>query len=264
MVKTINNRTKAPENMTEKGEKLKIQSILIMDNADIRTVTLNLLEESGRSTGKLKAFLQESDYFTAPASRKYHMSVEGGLARHSLHVYSILYDLARLFYGSFPGEDGIFESLALIAICHDLCKVNFYKQSEEKATPPQQNFARDLFKGRKLNPAYQTNKAFCSDLIGWAKGGFEGPEPVPGIQWEIEDQFPLGHGTKSALVASRYVELTDDELLAIKWHSGPYECSEMERKSFEEAKQRTPLVPLLYAADYLACFVVEGFLYEAM
>lgn len=235
---------------------MTIQSIMAIDNEQIKKETLDLLNKDSRNINKLQTFLQESDYFTAPASRKYHMNIEGGLARHSLHVYSLITQLNMLL--SIDNN-----SLALIAICHDLCKVNFYIKSNEPASTAQQNFVQDLFKGKKLNPEYQRNKEFCSNLIGWAKSSFESPEPVPQIQWEIKDEFPLGHGTKSALIASRLIDLTNEELLAIKWHSGSYESSEMEKKSYETALKQTPLVPLLYAADYLACFVVEGFIYES-
>lgn len=247
---------------------MTIQSIISMNNEQIKKETLELLSnisKNGRNTNKLQTFLQESDYFIAPASRRYHMSIEGGLARHNLHVYSLVTDLHKLkcpdIAADIADTISVYNCLALISVCHDLCKVGFYKKSDESSSTAQQNFARDLFKGKKLNPEYQRNKEFCSNLIGWAKGGFEGPEPLPQTQWEIKDEFPLGHGTKSVLIASRYIDLTDEELLAIKWHSGSYECSEMERKAYETALRQTPLVSLLYAADYLACFAVEGFMY---
>lgn len=215
-----------------------------------------LLSSVERGTANLQIFLNESDFYTAPASRRYHMSVPGGLAQHTLNVYNVLKTVA-IASGSLPTDRQTVDSLILIAICHDLCKVNFYVPVDESATSAQINFVKDLFKGRKLNPDFNKNKVFCSDLIAWAKGGFIGEEPQPRQQYDIKDDFPLGHGSKSALIASRLVDLTDDELLAIKWHSGPWEISEMEKRSYEAAVIKTPLVPLLHAADYLSTFVIE-------
>ena len=71
-------------------------------------------------------FLQESDYFTAPASAKYHSAHEGGLAEHSLHVFNLLE-----FNAEIPGAPYICEQSRIItALLHDLCKVNFYKLEE--------------------------------------------------------------------------------------------------------------------------------------
>ena len=81
---------------------------------------------------KLLSFLlsESSDFFTAPASTRYHGNFEGGLLQHSLNVYDCLCDLLarprmKDMYGiSYPAE-----SVAIAALMHDLCKVNFYKTS---------------------------------------------------------------------------------------------------------------------------------------
>ena len=77
---------------------------------------------------KLLDFLCKSDFFTAPASTRFHGSYEGGLLEHSLNVYECLCDFVkrprfRDKYG-FSFSD---ESVAIVALLHDLCKVNFYK-----------------------------------------------------------------------------------------------------------------------------------------
>ncbi len=70
----------------------------------------------------LLAWLQKADFFTAPASTKYHGSYAGGLCQHSLDVYEQAKRLAFLLPTP-PSE----ESLAVAALFHDLCKVNMYK-----------------------------------------------------------------------------------------------------------------------------------------
>jgi len=70
--------------------------------------------------GKAELFewLESSDFFTAPASRKYHGSYEGGLVEHSLNVYDALVKLLTIY----PEIQVSEESIAIVALFHDLCK----------------------------------------------------------------------------------------------------------------------------------------------
>ena len=79
---------------------------------------------------KLLAYLENSDFFTAPASTRYHGNYEGGLCQHSLNVYDALVDiLNRPRVKETYGISYSNESIAIAALLHDLCKVNFYKAS---------------------------------------------------------------------------------------------------------------------------------------
>ena len=74
-------------------------------------------------------FLQSEacDFFTAPASTKYHGAYEGGLLEHSLNVYDCLCDiLSRPRIKEQYGIEYSDESIAIVALLHDICKVNFY------------------------------------------------------------------------------------------------------------------------------------------
>ena len=66
-------------------------------------------------------WLQKADFFTAPASTRYHGSYEGGLCEHSLDVYDYAQKLT--FLSPVPVSE---ESLAIAALFHDVCKVNMY------------------------------------------------------------------------------------------------------------------------------------------
>jgi len=69
-----------------------------------------------------------SDFFTAPASTRFHSSFEGGLLLHSLNVYDCLVDyIERARVRDIFGMEYSRETLALTALFHDLCKVNTYK-----------------------------------------------------------------------------------------------------------------------------------------
>jgi hypothetical protein len=76
---------------------------------------------------KLLEFLERSDFFTAPSSTRFHGSYEGGLVQHSLNVYHCLKDyLSRPRTKELYGMDYSEETIALVALLHDICKVNFY------------------------------------------------------------------------------------------------------------------------------------------
>ena len=70
--------------------------------------------------GALLSWMQTTDFFTAPASTRFHGACEGGLVMHSVNVYRVLYQ--RFFT---EGENP--ESYAICGLLHDLCKANFYK-----------------------------------------------------------------------------------------------------------------------------------------
>lgn len=132
---------------------------------------------------KLLAFLEESDFFTAPASTRYHGSHAGGLCEHSINVYECLCDyLARPRVKELYGMNYSEESIAIVSLLHDICKTNFYVETTRNV---------------KENGVWKT---------------------VP--YYSIEDQLPYGHGEKSVYMISAYMKLTRDEAFAIRYHMG--------------------------------------------
>ena len=135
---------------------------------------------------KLIEWLCKYDYFTAPASTMYHSNYEGGLAQHSLNVYRDLKAKAE----HYTDLNIPSESVIICALLHDLCKVNFYVTSTRN----------------KKNEV--TGK--------WEKVPF----------YKVDDQVPLGHGEKSIIILSSFINLTLDEMYAIRSHMGGYEPKE--------------------------------------
>ena len=92
-----------------------------------REIFIELYAKINRD-GKAELFewLEQSDFFTAPASAKYHGSYEGGLVEHSLNVYNALTKLLTIY----PEIQVSDESVAIVALFHDLCKVNMYKKEK--------------------------------------------------------------------------------------------------------------------------------------
>ena len=70
----------------------------------------------------LVKYLESSDFFYAPASTRFHGSYAGGLLEHSLNVYD---ELVRLL-AAYPEVQASEESVIIVSLFHDLCKVNMY------------------------------------------------------------------------------------------------------------------------------------------
>ena len=169
---------------------------------------------------KLLEFLQRSDFFTAPASTRYHGACEGGLLAHSLNVYDCLVDIlnrprVKELYGIHYDE----ESIAIAALMHDVCKVNFYKTSFRNAKDET---------GKWVSVPYYT----------------------------IEDNLPYGHGEKSVYIVSGFMRLTRDEAFAIRYHMG-FSGTE-DPGNVGRALEMFPLAYALCCADMEAAFLMEG------
>lgn len=170
---------------------------------------------------KLLDFLMSDncDFFRAPASTRYHGAYEGGLLEHSLNVYDNLVDyLARNRVKDVFGFEYSAESIAIAALLHDLCKVNFYVESTRNV---------------KENGVWKS---------------------VP--YYTIDDRLPYGHGEKSVYIASGYMRLTRDEAFAIRYHMG-FSGTE-DKNSIGSALEMFPLAFALYVADMEAAFFLEG------
>lgn len=74
-----------------------------------------------QGSAELLEWMSGTDFFTAPASSKFHSAYEGGLCDHSLNVYQVM--INRFNHGV-PDE-----SMAICGLLHDLCKAEFYKVS---------------------------------------------------------------------------------------------------------------------------------------
>lgn len=72
---------------------------------------------------ELLKWIENSDFFTAPASTKFHEVYEGGLCEHSIRVFN---ELARLVR-AYPEVKVNVETAVIVSLLHDLCKVGCYK-----------------------------------------------------------------------------------------------------------------------------------------
>ena len=72
---------------------------------------------------ELLEWISKTDFFTAPASTKFHCACENGLVMHSVSVFNTLMEK------HFDETTDNIESFAICALLHDLCKAQFYKVS---------------------------------------------------------------------------------------------------------------------------------------
>ncbi len=159
-----------------------------------------------------------SDFFTAPASTRFHGDYYGGLVEHSLNVYYCLKDyLDRNRVKEEYGLNYTNETIALVALLHDVCKINVYKTST---------------RNKKINGEWHQ---------------------VP--YYEFDDQIPYGHGEKSVYMITPFIKLTREEAFAIRYHMGFSGSDPVNNvgKSFE----MFPLVFALSTADMEATYFCD-------
>lgn len=91
----------------------------------------NIFTEQVKREGadKFLDWLCKTDFFTAPASTRYHCACEGGLVLHSLNVYKTMVE-------RYLEEGDSLESFALCGLLHDVCKAQFYKVSSRNVKNP--------------------------------------------------------------------------------------------------------------------------------
>lgn len=167
----------------------------------------------------LMAWLERSDFYTAPASTRFHGNYTGGLLEHSLNVY----DKLSGFVARYPELEISPETVAVTALFHDLTKVNYYTVSSRNVK---------------------------DDVTGaWHKEPF----------YKTEDRLPLGHGEKSVIILQSFIKLTRDEIVAIRWHMGSFDCAVKGGDyGMGNAFETYPLAVMTHLADMEATYLVEG------
>ena len=102
---------------------------------------------------ELLEWLGKSDFYQAPASTRFHLARPGGLVEHSLHVYERLKQLCEcetLNNPAFKAPSP--ESIAVVGLLHDICKVGVYVQEPKNQACPKYS---EHFPKRG-NPVFQT------------------------------------------------------------------------------------------------------------
>lgn len=190
---------------------------------DLKERFLSVYRDKVRRDGAdaLLEWLEQSDFFTAPASTKFHGCYEGGLLQHSLNVYDCLVKAVDS-----AGVNGTYgdETVAIVSLLHDVCKVNFYKKG------------------------YRNVK---DDTTGqWYKKEV----------YEIDEKFPCGdHSDKSVILLQNFIRLEPEEILAIRAHMGGWDTAVKGGNPFVgKVFERSKLAVLLHLSDMAATYLLEG------
>lgn len=191
----------------------------------------SLLLSCGRDgIDKLIEFIRKSDFYTAPASTRYHNCHEGGLLEHSLNVYDCL--CSKKKYGIWQSilDQISDESMIIIALLHDFCKTYTYEIE---------------YKNKKVYSDHG-KKSDSNGRFDW--------ETVPG--YTVNDRFPYGHGEKSVMMIEQFIKLVPFERYAVRWHMGFTEPKES-WNTLSSAIRLYPLILAIHEADLEATYLLE-------
>lgn len=180
-----------------------------------------LLETKRPGIDNLLEFIRKSDFYTAPASTRFHGAYEGGLLEHSINVLECLAEKKAsdnaIWHKILVNVQS--ESIVISALLHDLCKTYFYTTE-------------------------MRNKKDETDA--WVQVPF----------YTVNDLIPYGHGEKSVMMIEEYIKLLPAERYAIRWHMGSYEPKEL-WNTLGTAMEKYPLVLALHEADMEATYLLE-------
>ena len=172
---------------------------------------------------RLLDYLQSaaSDFFEAQASTRFHGAYKGGLVDHSLNVYDCLKDyLSRERVKTVYGLQQVSEeTIAVVALLHDLCKINVYHPGKRNV---------------KINGEWQSVDTF-----------------------EYSDTLPYGHGEKSVYMITGFMRLSRDESFAIRYHMG-FSSEFDDPRSIGYTFEHFPLAFALSTADMEATYFMES------
>lgn len=171
---------------------------------------------------ELLAWMEQTDFFTAPASARYHSCYAGGLCQHSINVFECLWAYIKRkrvqeIY-QLNTEEYSDESLAIVGLLHDLCKTNVYKAGFRNVKDENGQWQR-----------------------------------VP--NYTFEDDVPYGHGEKSVFMINRFMKLTDMESFAIRFHMGF--SGDEDNRLVGQALSMYPLAFAVSVADSEATYFLE-------
>lgn len=192
---------------------------------DNRKEIMDLLKSTGRpGMDRLIEWMEsKTDFFIAPASTKYHLACQGGLAMHSLNVYRLLSDKVKQDLLSLR-ED----TIIITSLLHDLCKVNFYHRE-----------TKNVKEGTKVNN-------YGKEVANW----------VEKEVWVVKDPLPVGHGEKSCYYIQSFIRLTEEEFAMIRLHMGSDRNGYPD--PFAESASMFPGVAAIHTSDMEAAYIVEA------
>lgn len=190
-----------------------------------------LINRPGVRLENLIQALSSSDFFTAPASCKYHANYEGGLCAHSLNVYNNLMNILEMENDTTIDR----ESATIVALLHDISKMNYYE------------------------PYYQNKKIYSENGSKYDElGKYDWKSVLAYKHKDSDKQLIYGnHEMNAEFIAHCYIPLTVEESVAILHHMGG-KSQDSAQDNLSEIYKKYPLALYLHLADMIATFVDEN------
>lgn len=179
---------------------------------------------------KLVDYIRKTDFYTAPASTKYHGCHEGGLLEHSLNVYKCLMAKKNSETWREVFQNITDENIIITALLHDLCKTNFYVVEVKN----------------KKEYSETGTKMDSNGRYDWVS--------VPA--YTIDDKNPMGHGDKSVIMIMNFIKLVANETYGILFHMG-FTLPKEEWNTLSAAIQKYPFALAVHEADLEATYLLE-------
>lgn len=190
---------------------------------------LRAIKREGARIEELISKLENSDFFTAPASTRYHASYKGGLCQHCLNVYN---NLMMLNESKNIGVDN--DSIIIVSLLHDLSKMNFFEIS---------------YRNKKQYSEYGTKRD--------AGGNYDWVTEQSYSVISEENRFIYGnHETTSEFMVRTFIPLTVEESVAILHHHGGTGW-DSNPDNTPQVFNRYTLPVLLHCADLIATYEDE-------
>ena len=203
------------ETVQEEIEQVAADNVKELDNK--KYVVDNLLSTNREGMKDLIAYMEEIGFFEAPCSGGNHLACQFGLVHHSRNVMMAAENIGYALLGKVKYAE-IRDSVIIASLLHDLGKCGDYGK---------QMYVPNILKSGKASEAkpFKRNPAL----------------------------LPLDHATRSIKLATLFIDLTEDEEFAIRYHDGLYETANYGVKGHE-----TPLYLILHFADLWSSRVTEG------
>lgn len=188
---------------------------------------------------RLLDFIRKSDFYTAPASTRFHGAYEGGLLQHSMNVFDCLTKKLSTGIWMILEKQYSDRNIAVSALLHDICKTYFYTTE---------------LRNQKTYDEEKVSKAEKWQIKSDSNGHYIW-ETVQA--YKVDDKIPYGHGEKSVMMLEEYIKLEPCERYAIRWHMGAYDCTPQNFNTLGAAMEKYPLVLALHEADMEATHLME-------
>jgi hypothetical protein len=213
---------------------MKITGEQIQNNKDTFIALVSSINRPGFDKGPLLNKLEASDFYTAPASTRYHASYEGGLCQHCLNVYRNIVELNKNKKLNLDEN-----SLLIVSLFHDISKMNFYEKT------------------------YRNKKVYLPSGTKHDNGGNFDWVAEEGYQViEQKSRFLFGnHEQTSEFILRSFVPLSYEESIAILHHHAGM-SEDCAKDNISAVLNRYPLALALHLADMMACYIDESEYHE--